>query len=304
MFLMKTLLLGDIDSGKDRIREKFFRQVFTNTCIMAIGAEFGIQKVYINGYEVKLQLWDLDGRERFNGVRSLYYSGSHGAIFVFNVNRRNTFDNILRWVEELHQHLRSRSIPVILVGNNLEFREQLDQNRVRREEGEQLATQISQILSEGQNLVPYIEISPLIQETVQEPFLLLAETIINFPVHRRTVVPAHEPVIIEPQTQFQITRKNPMPTHFYAKSLYQGIYLHAEHCIADRKLLNTKELETAYYCTECKHYTCIECLTTIMQSKTPICLGSFTTTKIHLIDKNFYKKNNKEISIEKSRIRD
>ena len=300
MFLMKALLLGDSASGKDALREGLFRRTYTSSYLMTIGAEFGIQKIYINGHEVKLQLWDLDGRERFNSVRSLYYSGSHGAILVFNVTQRTTFDNILHWVEELRHHLRSRIIPVLLIGNNIEFRDTSNQSHVTTEEGERLAFRIAEMLSGGQVPVPYIEISSLAREFIQEPFLLLAETIINFPAQQQILTPlTHEPAIIEQQPQLQVIIKNYM-SKLYAKSLYQDIHLYAEHCIADRKILDEKALETAYYCNECKQYICAECLKTLQQSNTLMCLGSLITTHKHYINENLVQKILEKIDLQKT----
>lgn len=56
----------------------------------------------INGKEIKAQIWDTAGQERFRAVTSAYYRGAVGALLVYDISRRQTFDSIGRWLNELH----------------------------------------------------------------------------------------------------------------------------------------------------------------------------------------------------------
>ena len=107
MFLMKVCLLGDGAVGKTALRERYLGKEFTSSYLMTIGADFAVQKTLVKDKEVKFQIWDLAGQERFNSVRSLYYSGSHGALFVFDVTRPESYQNIINgWLPELKKHIR------------------------------------------------------------------------------------------------------------------------------------------------------------------------------------------------------
>ncbi|KAG6394144.1 hypothetical protein SASPL_144723 [Salvia splendens] len=64
--------------------------------------EFQTQKMTINGKEVKAQIWDTAGQERFRSVTSAYYRGAVGALLVYDISRRLTFDSVGRWLNELH----------------------------------------------------------------------------------------------------------------------------------------------------------------------------------------------------------
>jgi Ras-related protein Rab-11A len=46
---------------------------------------------------IKAQIWDTAGQERYRAITSAYYRGALGAIIVYDVSKRNTFDNIERW---------------------------------------------------------------------------------------------------------------------------------------------------------------------------------------------------------------
>jgi len=56
----------------------------------------------IQGKEVKAQIWDnTTGHERFRAVTFAYYRGAVGALIVYDITRRATFENVGRWLEEL-----------------------------------------------------------------------------------------------------------------------------------------------------------------------------------------------------------
>ncbi|KAF2321562.1 hypothetical protein GH714_000419 [Hevea brasiliensis] len=64
----------------------------------------------IDGKEVKAQIWDTAGQERFRAVTSAYYRGAVGALIVYDISRRTTFDSVGRWLEELKKNIRDVSV--------------------------------------------------------------------------------------------------------------------------------------------------------------------------------------------------
>ncbi|KAL7195110.1 hypothetical protein ACSBR1_035344 [Camellia fascicularis] len=59
------------------------------------------QVMELDGKEIKAQVWDTVGQERFRAVTSVYYRGAVGALVVYDITRQTTFDSILRWLDEL-----------------------------------------------------------------------------------------------------------------------------------------------------------------------------------------------------------
>lgn len=59
----------------------------------------------IDGKEIKAQIWDTAGQERFRAVTSAYYRGAMGALLVYDISRRQTFESIGRWLNELQRML-------------------------------------------------------------------------------------------------------------------------------------------------------------------------------------------------------
>jgi len=82
-FLFKFLCIGDAFVGKScficRFAEvKYIGDTYNST----IGVDFKIKTLHVRGKNVKLQLWDVAGPERFGIIRSGYYRGAH-VILVF-----------------------------------------------------------------------------------------------------------------------------------------------------------------------------------------------------------------------------
>jgi Ras-related protein Rab-11A/Rab family protein len=72
--------------------------------------------IQIEGKTVKAQIWDTAGQERYRAITSAYYRGAVGALLVFDITKRQTFDNVQRWLRELRDHADA-NIVVMMVGN-------------------------------------------------------------------------------------------------------------------------------------------------------------------------------------------
>jgi Ras-related protein Rab-11A len=65
---------------------------------------------------VKAQIWDTAGQERYRAITSAYYRGAVGALLVYDITKRQTFENVLRWLRELRDHADS-NIVIMMAGN-------------------------------------------------------------------------------------------------------------------------------------------------------------------------------------------
>ena len=104
-------------------------------------------------------------RCRYRAVTSAYYRGALGAMVVYDVTRRATFEHVPRWVEELRAHADGSTV-VALIGNKA------DMPAARRE----VAADEAARLAEEQGLF-FSEASALSGENVERAFLRLLEEI-------------------------------------------------------------------------------------------------------------------------------
>ncbi|KAK9151354.1 hypothetical protein Syun_009663 [Stephania yunnanensis] len=165
-YLFKIVLIGDSAVGKSNLLGRFARNEFHSNSKSTIGVEFQTQKMDIDGKEVKAQIWDTAGQERFRAVTSAYYRGAVGALVVYDISRRQTFESIGRWLNELHTH-SDMNVVTILVGNKSDLR---DAREVSADEGKALA--------EAQGLF-FMETSALDSSNVASAFQTVVKEIYN-----------------------------------------------------------------------------------------------------------------------------
>lgn len=74
----------------------------------------------IDGNTVKAQIWDTAGQERYRAITSAYYRGAVGALLVYDITKKQTFDNLQRWLRELRNHADS-NIVILMAGNKADM---------------------------------------------------------------------------------------------------------------------------------------------------------------------------------------
>lgn len=60
----------------------------------------GTRIIEVAGQKIKLQIWDTAGQERFRAVTRSYYRGAAGALMVYDVTRRNTYNHLSSWLTD------------------------------------------------------------------------------------------------------------------------------------------------------------------------------------------------------------
>ncbi|XP_074585170.1 ras-related protein Rab11D-like [Curcuma longa] len=124
-YVFKVVLIGDSAVGKSQILARFARNEFALDSKATIGVEFQTRTLVIQHKSVKAQIWDTAGQERYRAVTSAYYRGAVGALLVYDITRRQSFDHIRRWLEELRSH-SDRNVVIMLVGNKSDLEDQRD----------------------------------------------------------------------------------------------------------------------------------------------------------------------------------
>ncbi|KAK1388493.1 Ras-related protein RABA3 [Heracleum sosnowskyi] len=119
-YVYKVVVIGDSAVGKSQILSRFTKNDFCLDSKSTIGVEFQTRTVTINSKLIKAQIWDTAGQERYRAVTSAYYRGALGAMLVYDITKRQTFDHVARWVEELRAHA-DNTIVIMLIGNKADL---------------------------------------------------------------------------------------------------------------------------------------------------------------------------------------
>ena len=121
--LFKLILIGDSSVGKSNILLKYLKGEFDKNSKATVGVEFGTKNIMINNKKIKIQIWDTAGQERYRSITSAYYKGAKGALIVYDITRKNTFDNIDKWISDLKLN-GDKNICILIVGNKSDLNEQ------------------------------------------------------------------------------------------------------------------------------------------------------------------------------------
>ena len=176
--------MGDGAVGKTSLRRTFMGMPFEGDYQLTIGADFSLKELLVgrpedeDKFHLKFQIWDLAGQPRFQEVRSLYYSGSMGAVLVYDMTRPKSFENIPNWLSEIKKYSKKGPVPVVLLANKSDLKNE-SEHIVETDEGIALSQIISKSYysDETQQEIPFFETSAKTGENVEAAFTKLAELI-------------------------------------------------------------------------------------------------------------------------------
>ena len=164
---IKLLLVGESSVGKSSILHRFIDETFNEDQTQTVGVEFGAKVVTLNGKRIKLQIWDSAGQERYRSVTRSYYRGAAGAIIVYDITNRDTYERVPQWLQDVRQ-LCGPDTNVMLIGNKSDL---VVGNSERRQVAHTEASVFAQ-----ENHIMHMETSAATGEFVPDAFLKVAKT--------------------------------------------------------------------------------------------------------------------------------
>ncbi|XP_076642320.1 RAS oncogene family member Rab14 [Halictus rubicundus] len=163
-YIFKYIIIGDMGVGKSCLLHQFTEKKFMADCPHTIGVEFGTRIIEVAGQKIKLQIWDTAGQERFRAVTRSYYRGAAGALMVYDITRRSTYNHLSSWLTDT-RNLTNPSTVIFLIGNKSDLEGQRD---VTYEEAKRFA---------DENGLMFVEASAKTGHNVEEAFLETAKKI-------------------------------------------------------------------------------------------------------------------------------
>ena len=100
---------------------RFADNIFNETLQSTIGVDYKTRTIELEGKIIRLQIWDSAGQERFRTLTPSYYRGGQGAILVYDVTNRDSFQKVDNWLNELETYSTNHDLIKMLVGNKVKI---------------------------------------------------------------------------------------------------------------------------------------------------------------------------------------
>ena len=162
----KILLLGPPAVGKTSLWHRFINKTFEENYAMTIGVQVSTKDVTFRNAVVKLSVWDVGGQVRFEKLRKNFYNGAQGALLIFDLTRKESFDQLGDWVNEVNNYLGYK-VPFILIGNKNDIKG-----------GKEFKTNVIEQFAKSQGSI-YLETSAKTGEGVKDAFKELIITLVK-----------------------------------------------------------------------------------------------------------------------------
>ena len=147
--------------GKTTFVKRHLTGEFEKAYNATVGCEVHPMNFFTSQGEVKLMVWDTAGQEKLGCLRDGYYIGSHGAIIMFDVCARITYQNVPKWHKDF-----TRVCPdahIVLVGNKVDVKER--------------KVKAKQIVFHRKKNIQYYDVSAKSNYQYEKPFLHLLRKI-------------------------------------------------------------------------------------------------------------------------------
>ena len=117
----KIVMLGNSGVGKTALVERVTDDVFVDSHVPTVGAQYVSLNLTIDNNDITLEIWDTAGQEVFRSLVGFYARDAKGAFLLFDVTEKQSFDDLKQWVEFAND--QAAGAKIILFGNKIDLNE-------------------------------------------------------------------------------------------------------------------------------------------------------------------------------------
>ena len=113
--ILKIVIVGETGVGKTSIFSQFIDDVFHEDFQASTGATYHTKSFLFNdGKELKLDIWDTAGQEKYRALTQMFYKDANAAILVYDITNQDSFEELRKyWVKQIKESSSSNIIIVI-----------------------------------------------------------------------------------------------------------------------------------------------------------------------------------------------
>ena len=129
IIILKILILGDSGVGKTSILIKYINNKFDESHIATIGVDYMDKTIKYKNINVKWQIWDTSGQEKFRSIARNFYRNSDAIFIVFDLNNKDTYNSIKQWINDVEEYCPN--IKKILLGNKSDLEKNVSEEIIK-----------------------------------------------------------------------------------------------------------------------------------------------------------------------------
>jgi small GTP-binding protein len=169
-YIIKITILGEKNVGKTSLVYRYIENKFRDSYKATLGVNLLKKDMEVDGNSVSAQIWDLGGQDSFKSLRKLYLEGSNGALVIFDLTERKTFDRLNEWVDSFKEARGEQ--PMVLIGNKSDLE---NQRKITEMEASNYAKE---------NNMELILTSAKTGQNVEDAFIILTKRILEIIANR------------------------------------------------------------------------------------------------------------------------
>ena len=127
--MFKGIMIGNSGSGKSCLLAKFCNGSFNDYNPSTIGIDFACKHINVGDKNVKIQLWDTSGQERFRSITTSYFRGAEFCLILFDLHDRESFEATKYWYDVFSKN--NSEAKVVLVGTKKDLDCEIDRQEIR-----------------------------------------------------------------------------------------------------------------------------------------------------------------------------
>ncbi|VDN99375.1 unnamed protein product [Rodentolepis nana] len=121
--IFRVVMVGESSVGKTCFMYRFCTGEFYYNARATVGVDFKMKNMTIDGNVYTIEIWDTAGQEKYHSLARQYFRKCDGAILMYDVSNRSSFNGVREWVNMLEEGCGDAYLPRMLVGNKTDLRD-------------------------------------------------------------------------------------------------------------------------------------------------------------------------------------
>ncbi len=128
------------------------------------GIDYKTKKVRVDDIDIKLQIWDTAGQEKYKSITQNFYKGANGILVVFDLTDFQTFENVTNWLRQIKSQVGD-NVAKLVLANKADL---VNERTVPQEKVQQLCREVG---------VECLEVSAKTGDNILEAFMQISKDI-------------------------------------------------------------------------------------------------------------------------------